>query len=71
VRMTCAGMSELTLDSLLSTEARSFVEMVCFYPCNVNLHGEFVTQAEMKILRLSVSCNFLRRDINIVITHRS
>ena len=26
-----AGMSELILDSVLSTEARSFVEMVCFY----------------------------------------
>ena len=26
-----AGMSELTLDSVLSTEARAFVEMVFFY----------------------------------------
>ena len=64
------GMSELILDSVLSTEARSFVEMVCFYlslflsACNnVNLHIECVAQAATKIWRRSVSCNFLRRDI--------
>jgi hypothetical protein len=29
--LSMAGMSELTLGTVLSTEARSFVEMVCFY----------------------------------------
>jgi hypothetical protein len=31
LRLSFAGMSELTLDGLLSTEARSFVEMVSLY----------------------------------------
>jgi hypothetical protein len=31
LRLSFAGMSELTLDGVLSTEARSFVEMVSLY----------------------------------------
>jgi len=31
LRLSFAGMSELTLDGVLSTETRSFVEMVSLY----------------------------------------
>ena len=47
------GMSELTLDSVLSTEARAFVDMVFFlyfvhFGLNINLHIQCNTLAATK-----------------------